>query len=194
VYEPLTLARTESEKAIGVAAAAALFQCSRHAVPSKFPPHMPMSWEASPTFAKLHPRAAAIFDNLHMLHDIVGDVLVSEKVQDKRAELLRMIALLQDSTSFIDEVGRGMGPSMAEMKHDGPAKGPDTPAPPMKHDMPMKSGDHGAMEHGGDSPAEPAASHPMATPPTAAANLAGGPGATCADGLKSVPPAYLPVH
>lgn len=195
VYEPLILGRTESEKAIGVAAAAALFQCSRHAPPTKFPPHMPMSWEAAPTFAKQHPRAAAIFDNLHMLHDIVGDVLVSDKVQDKRGELVRMIALLQDSTSYIDEVGRGMGPSMAGMKHDAPKKDGDAgmakdPDSPMKHD------EHGGMDHGGGAAptGEAAMPHPVPAPPAPTKDFAGGPGGSCADGLKSIPAAYIPVH
>jgi mono/diheme cytochrome c family protein len=37
---------------------------------------MPMTPEAAPEFARRFPEAAAIFDNLHMLHDNVDDVLV----------------------------------------------------------------------------------------------------------------------
>lgn len=37
---------------------------------------MPMMAEAAPVFAKRFPEAAAIFDNLHMLHDNVDDILV----------------------------------------------------------------------------------------------------------------------
>jgi hypothetical protein len=169
VYEPLVRGRTPSERSVGVQAAAALFQCSRFEPPSRFPRHMPMSWEAAPTFAKEHPRAAAIFDNLHMLHDIVADVLVSEKVTDKRAELDRMVDILQDDHSFIDESGnRGMGPGgmggMHEMQH-GPASAAPSSTP--------HGGAHG--EATGDAPRR----------------LPAGPGATCGEGLIANPPAYL---
>src|SRR4029434_1138077 len=36
---------------------------------------MPMMPEAAPNFAKQFPEAAAIFDNLHMLHDNFDDIL-----------------------------------------------------------------------------------------------------------------------
>jgi hypothetical protein len=34
----------------------------------------------APRFTARHPRAAAIFDNLHMMHDIISDILSSERV------------------------------------------------------------------------------------------------------------------
>lgn len=150
IYEPLVLGRTPSERAVGADAAGALFQCSRFDPPSRFPPHMPMSWEAAPTFARMHPRAAAVFDNLHMLHDIVADVLVSNKVRDKQAELDRMIALLQDDRSFIDDSGnRGMGPNMGHEMGPGTAPSSHEPAPTPSASPPP----HGA--HGARQPAGP---------------------------------------
>jgi hypothetical protein len=41
---------------------------------------MPMTSAVAPRFSALHPRAAIIFDNLHMLHDIISDILVSDRV------------------------------------------------------------------------------------------------------------------
>jgi hypothetical protein len=41
-------------------------------------PFMPMFAEVSPVFAARFPRLANIFDNLHMLHDLVNDILATE--------------------------------------------------------------------------------------------------------------------
>ncbi|MBC8142463.1 MAG: hypothetical protein H7Y38_13595 [Armatimonadetes bacterium] len=40
-------------------------------------PFMPMTAETSPRFSKRFPELANVFDNLHMLHDMVNDILVS---------------------------------------------------------------------------------------------------------------------
>ena len=180
VYEPMMLGRTRSERAIGVEAAAALYHCSRVSVPDRFPTHMPMSWEVAPTFAEMHPRAAAIFDNLHMLHDITSDVLLSDKVKDKEAELNRMVDLLQDSTSYIDDSGnRGMGPDMKKMDMEM-EKEPGVSSGESNEDKHAVSG----SEHEGQGD-------------TKQKNLdmfRGGPGASCADGLRMNPVAYVPVE
>jgi len=44
----------------------------------------------APRFTARHPRAAVIFDNLHMLHDIISDLLASDRVP--RAEKGRVIS------------------------------------------------------------------------------------------------------
>jgi hypothetical protein len=47
-----------------------------------------------PRFSQLSPEAANIFDNLHMFHGIVYDILASPKVRDKKTEIYRMIDLM----------------------------------------------------------------------------------------------------
>jgi hypothetical protein len=56
-----------------------------------------MMAEAAPEFSKRFPEAAAIFDNLHMLHDNLDDVLSSPDIfpilADKRAQILRILQI-----------------------------------------------------------------------------------------------------
>jgi mono/diheme cytochrome c family protein len=58
---------------------------------------MPMMPEAAPEFAQRFPEAAAIFDNLHMLHDNVDDVLARPDLyptlQAKRAAILAILPI-----------------------------------------------------------------------------------------------------
>ena len=55
---------------------------------------MPLTAELSPTFAARYPELANIFDNLHMLHDNISDILTSELVptrDEKRTEIYRLV-------------------------------------------------------------------------------------------------------
>jgi len=54
----------------------------------------------TPQFTARHPRAAAIFDNLHMLHDIISDILAADTVPRarKRAVIYEALAEFQDTT------------------------------------------------------------------------------------------------
>lgn len=58
---------------------------------------MPMMAEAAPEFSRRFPEAAAIFDNLHMLHDNLDDVLsrpdLYPSIADKRARILRILPI-----------------------------------------------------------------------------------------------------
>jgi hypothetical protein len=73
--------------------------------PARFPATMPMTVEVSPLFAAAHPRAAAIFDNLHMMHDIISDILASPTMSaaGKRAEILSQLAEMRDGTRNLME-------------------------------------------------------------------------------------------
>jgi len=54
---------------------------------------MPMTGELSPKFAAEHPEIANIFDNLHMMHDTISDILASELLptwEEKRTEIYRV--------------------------------------------------------------------------------------------------------
>jgi hypothetical protein len=63
---------------------------------------MPETAVEAPTFAKLFPKIPAAFDNNHMLHDIVSDMITSDKVpvEKLRGEALRMGRMAQDPEAF----------------------------------------------------------------------------------------------
>ena len=65
---------------------------------------MPQTAKEAPTFAALFPRIPSAFDNNHMLHDIVSDILTSDKVQTKdiRAEAMRLARMDMDPEAFKD--------------------------------------------------------------------------------------------
>jgi mono/diheme cytochrome c family protein len=58
---------------------------------------MPMMPEAAPNFARQFPEAAAIFDNLHMLHDNFDDILTRPDLfpsfEAKRAAILKILPI-----------------------------------------------------------------------------------------------------
>jgi hypothetical protein len=80
LYEPMLSARSAAERKTGIDAVVAHFWRMVEHPDSGFPGQMPMVPVIAPHFTAAHPRAAAIFDNLHMLHDIVSDILVSPVV------------------------------------------------------------------------------------------------------------------
>lgn len=63
---------------------------------------MPETAKEAPTLARLFPRIPAAFDNNHMLHDIVSDLLTSDKVANSmlRSEGIRMGRMDQDPDAF----------------------------------------------------------------------------------------------
>ncbi len=56
-------------------------------------PFMPMTAELSPRFSQKFPHLANLFDNLHMLHDMVNDILVSEDLTQKQKDEQIQIAV-----------------------------------------------------------------------------------------------------
>ncbi len=55
---------------------------------------MPLTAELSPKFSAQYPEIAHIFDNLHMLHDNISDILVSDQLptwEAKREEIYRIL-------------------------------------------------------------------------------------------------------
>lgn len=63
---------------------------------------MPETAKEAPTLATLFPTIPAAFDNNHMLHDIVSDILTSEKVpfNKMRTEGFRLGRMAQDPEAF----------------------------------------------------------------------------------------------
>ena len=58
----------------------------------------------APMFAKAFPKIPRAFDNVHMLHDVVSDILTSDKVTlgNIRSEGIRVGRMAQDPEAFRD--------------------------------------------------------------------------------------------
>jgi len=100
LYEPFIEARTPDEAKAGVQATLARFWSMLDAPPAHFPKVMPMASAVAPRFSEAHPRAAVIFDNLHMMHDIISDILQNDTVPAARKREVIYAALdeFRDST------------------------------------------------------------------------------------------------
>ena len=83
LYEPLIAGASARERELGVAAATTRFRAML-ADSAVMPQVMPLTVGIAPAFTARHPRAAAIFDNLHMLHDVISDILASPTVPRER--------------------------------------------------------------------------------------------------------------
>ena len=76
--------------------------------PANNVPLMPMARKVSPKFYKEFPELAAIFDNLHEYHDVVGDVMsltddIYSSPKRKKVEMARtMREMLDDVTKIVD--------------------------------------------------------------------------------------------
>jgi hypothetical protein len=95
--------------------------------PRTMPYVMPMTPGVAPAFTRRYPEAAAIFDNLHSMHDVISDILLSDVVprDRKRAEILSAaVRYLDDTTEVISrEEWLGMAQSMGVENQGGPAVG-----------------------------------------------------------------------
>jgi hypothetical protein len=74
-------------------------------------PFMPMFAEVSPRFAQRFPQLANTFDNLHMLHDMVNDILASDWIteQQKEEQIQRAIWLVMAKNHEGMEAGQNYG-------------------------------------------------------------------------------------
>jgi hypothetical protein len=72
--------------------------------PDAFPTQLPLAPCISPGLVSTHVRAAAIIDNLNMMHDVLADVLVHAKVRDLRAAIDEVIGQFTDPRARIVEV------------------------------------------------------------------------------------------
>jgi hypothetical protein len=87
LYEPMIVAHSRAETKAGIQATVARFwEMVNH---EAYPTVMPMTAAIAPEFSRRHPRAAVIFDNLHMMHDIISDVLASPAIPaDRKREVI----------------------------------------------------------------------------------------------------------
>ncbi len=138
LYEPLVRARTPAEAKGGVAAAVGRFW--RMVASEQYPRVMPMTAIVAPEFSRQHPRAAAIFDNLHMMHDIISDILAAPDIprERKREVIAAQLAEFRstDRNVLTAEEWRAMSGQMGGVDAmGGPVLGPaagdsSAPAPP----------------------------------------------------------------
>lgn len=80
---------------------------------------MPMTAELSPRFAKRFPQIANAFDNLHMLHDNVNDILAQENLSDqqKAIEVSKAIYRVLASTHQDEASGQGEPVTLHDHRH-----------------------------------------------------------------------------
>jgi len=109
--------------------------------------YMPMLPEASPNFAKRFPEATAIFDNLHMLHDNIDDVLsrpdLYPTLESRRATILKILPIYLNRNHGANDVyaefhempGMAMGQSGSMPMHGGMSMMDMGPRPPSVHDV-----------------------------------------------------------
>jgi hypothetical protein len=149
LYEPMITGRTADERQKGVTAAVARFWSMLEDPPSRMPTVMPMTAAVAPEFTRRHPEAAAIFDNLHSMHDVISDILASPVVpRDKKREaILAATARYRDDTTepMMREDWLEMAHRMGVENMGGPAH-PILPPPP-EGGMQHGAGDKGGMQH-----------------------------------------------
>jgi hypothetical protein len=100
LYEPFIEGQTKAERKAGVQATVARFWSMLDDAPSRMPKYMPMTSAIAPKFSAAHPRAAVIFDNLHMMHDIISDILTADTIpHDLKGEMIKQqLDKLQDAS------------------------------------------------------------------------------------------------
>jgi hypothetical protein len=122
LYEPIVAGKHTDEHRAGVESVVRHFR-TMLADSLRFPTVMPMTAAVAPRFSAAHPRAAAIFDNLHMLHDIISDILAAPSLsrEAKRAEILRQLVEMRDPTrnTMTWEHWRMMGEMMGGVEKMG---------------------------------------------------------------------------
>ncbi len=165
LYEPLIAGETVSARKSGVQAAIARFWSMVEAPPSRFPKVMPMAPVIAPRFTAAHPRAAIIFDNLHMTHDIISDILASDSVpmDRKRAVIYRALDQMQDTTR--DVISRGEWVEMGAMMGGvGAMGGPATDLLPPLSAATTATPPMAGMDHAQDARPDSLAAGPVKAP------------------------------
>jgi hypothetical protein len=117
LYDALIEGRVERELQAGVNRKVAMFFRMLDSAPANMPAEMPMAPGSAPLFSARYPAAAIVFDNLHSLHDVVSDILVSSVVprSQKRSAILAAAAAYRDDTTAVISVDewKEMGLMMA---------------------------------------------------------------------------------
>jgi hypothetical protein len=143
LYDALLAGRTPEERRTNVEWTLERFRGMLADAPRTMPQVMPMTSAIAPEFTRRHPRAAAIFDNLHMLHDIISDILVSDVVpmNGRRAAMDAALDEFQSAAANVmtEAEWYGMGEAMGGLDAMGgsPVRGEATTpaATPHRHQL-----------------------------------------------------------
>jgi hypothetical protein len=133
VYEPLLVYDDPHMRQAAMQATLARFWQMLEDPEATLPTEMPMAPAIAPNFTERYPRFAAIFDNLHMMHDVISDVLVTDEVarREVRAEIYRQADLFRDpeAMAVTDEAWIAMALAHGVDAQGGPATGwlPEVP-------------------------------------------------------------------
>jgi hypothetical protein len=135
LYESLVDPATPAEADAGIRGSLDHFWAMLDSPPTRMPSVMPMTSAVAPRFSALHPRAAVIFDNLHMLHDIISDILVSDRIprSEKGSAIERALDEFQNPTTNVIELEhwRMMAEHMGGVERLGGVAGREPKRPPM---------------------------------------------------------------
>ena len=127
LYEPLVAGESAADRRRLGDAAITRFRGMLRNPPETTPYLLPMTPVIAPTFARRYPELAAVFDNMHMLQDIIGDILVAREVprSAKRQEILRAMAFFRSDTAFATTYDGwiGMGATLGAQNMGGLAVG-----------------------------------------------------------------------
>jgi len=144
VYEPLLVLDDPADRQAALQGTVVRFWQMVADPPGALPSEMPMTPAIAPVFTARYPRLAAIFDNLHMMHDVISDILVSDVIgrSGVRAEIYRQIGIFTDPNQMgtSDEAWIAMSLAHGVDAQGGPALG-WLPAPP------TRGAGHGAHHH-----------------------------------------------
>ncbi len=99
LYEPFVASDIPAVQRAGVDSTVGRFWAMLEAG-GEAPTIMPMTASVAPGFSRQHPRAAVIFDNLHMMHDIISDILIVDTLSRReKGRLIReQLAEFRDSS------------------------------------------------------------------------------------------------
>jgi hypothetical protein len=149
LYDALMAANGAAERQANVDAAVGRFWQMLVEPPDRLPRLMPMTPAVAPRFTERYPEAAAIFDNLHSMHDVVSDILVSDAVprERKRDAILEAARRYRDPAAFAmtREAWRSMSDRMGVHNMGGPAVGFTVALPTPT--VPLGASHSDAMEH-----------------------------------------------
>lgn len=96
LYDPMMYYATAEDRRAGIEVVVDRFRAKLDGAPESLPTERPTPAAISPELARRFPRAAVIFDNLHLLHDVVADLLVHDGVTDERLAIEEAIAHFAD--------------------------------------------------------------------------------------------------
>jgi hypothetical protein len=106
LYDGMIAATSDAERATNITRIIARFEAMHDETSMHLPTLMPMTAAVAPRFAERYPELSIVFDNLHSLHDVVSDILVSPVVPQrlKREAILHAAAAYRDSTTAVTSV------------------------------------------------------------------------------------------